>query len=620
MAQQDIIDELNYLKETKQQIKQAIIDKGQEIEENTPFRYYAEKISNISGGGELSDATALPEDVLSPKIFYNKTGRKTGSIRHVSTPTNKINHIDTLLSSVNITGLNNLTYQVADDNIHVVGCGTSSSTNKSTFYIFELIDNGIVLLGSYPLNYAISSKTWSLGPIIPELNMYPLAFTTSGSRSTSYKIITLNFNSTENLITPITGTRNTGRWIWNIHFNPIHPDKIYICESRTNEDNNTVTCSYVEDTLTYNQSTNTITFAQRTYQDSWPIQSNATENVMATMSSDGRYLIYSTYNGTDGRCGTVIVKYDENGHYVGASTKNYGQNKAGISPSGQYIIINNVLYAHNNLNITTIGNLNILTPDEGNAYRFLSSDEYIYTVSGGILYVYKINLTNAHVVQLFTMGSGWAFSNEAVPNILCSSTNFATLNRVYMIPNSDNDYSSIIIKNNTLYNTNDSNVISDNILVGKTSYGIQGKILGTMPNNSNSVYTPTINQQTITNGYHNGSIILPVTSSIDNNIIPENIKNGTTILGVTGTFEGSTGGDATSDGSLQAKYLLEGYSAIVDGKLINGTMKNYGTKTFTPTNNDIEIPEGHYDSITIPQLNAANCEDYTLCSQAIASI
>ena len=68
MAQQDIIDELNYLKETKQQIKQAIIDKGQEIEENTPFRYYAEKISNISGGGELSDATALPEDVLSPSL------------------------------------------------------------------------------------------------------------------------------------------------------------------------------------------------------------------------------------------------------------------------------------------------------------------------------------------------------------------------------------------------------------------------------------------------------------------------------------------------------------------------------------------------------------------------
>lgn len=48
-------DKLNYLIETKQAIKSALIDKGVEVSDNDTFRSYAEKISNISSGeqGEL---------------------------------------------------------------------------------------------------------------------------------------------------------------------------------------------------------------------------------------------------------------------------------------------------------------------------------------------------------------------------------------------------------------------------------------------------------------------------------------------------------------------------------------------------------------------------------------
>lgn len=53
--------------------------------------------------------------------------------------------------------------------------------------------------------------------------------------------------------------------------------------------------------------------------------------------------------------------------------------------------------------------------------------------------------------------------------------------------------------------------------------------------------TPTINNQHFEpeEGYaYNEVNVSAVTSSIDSNIIPENIKKGTTILGVTGNMEG----------------------------------------------------------------------------------
>ena len=43
-----IADRLNYLIETKRLIREAIIARGVEVPEDTPFREYANKISQIS--------------------------------------------------------------------------------------------------------------------------------------------------------------------------------------------------------------------------------------------------------------------------------------------------------------------------------------------------------------------------------------------------------------------------------------------------------------------------------------------------------------------------------------------------------------------------------------------
>lgn len=141
-----------------------------------------------------------------------------------------------------------------------------------------------------------------------------------------------------------------------------------------------------------------------------------------------------------------------------------------------------------------------------------------------------------------------------------------------------------------------------------------------MPDNGELSYKPKITTQTIPLGYTSGGTIAAVTSEIDINIIPENIRKGATILEVEGSFEGSTGGDATSDGNLQAKYLLEGYTAVVDGKLIEGTMVEHNDVVLEAAEETIEIPEGHYDYLYILELQASNCSGYTECLEAITSI
>lgn len=45
------VDRLEYLKDTKDAIKAAIISKGQPVSDSDTFRSYASKIRNINGGG-----------------------------------------------------------------------------------------------------------------------------------------------------------------------------------------------------------------------------------------------------------------------------------------------------------------------------------------------------------------------------------------------------------------------------------------------------------------------------------------------------------------------------------------------------------------------------------------
>lgn len=95
-------------------------------------------------------------------------------------------------------------------------------------------------------------------------------------------------------------------------------------------------------------------------------------------------------------------------------------------------------------------------------------------------------------------------------------------------------------------NSEDATVAVAEMLNGKTAYARGSKITGTMPNNG--AVTKTISTKTqevsITQGYHDGSGKVSISSTEQAKIIPTNIRDGVTILGVTGIMSGTEGARA----------------------------------------------------------------------------
>ena len=84
----DIDYKLDYLSETKQRIKKAIINKGVEVSDTDTFRSYADKINNISGGSSadiveaIVDSSALPIEAGKKVVVADiqATGQGAGAI------------------------------------------------------------------------------------------------------------------------------------------------------------------------------------------------------------------------------------------------------------------------------------------------------------------------------------------------------------------------------------------------------------------------------------------------------------------------------------------------------------------------------------------------------------
>ena len=117
----------------------------------------------------------------------------------------------------------------------------------------------------------------------------------------------------------------------------------------------------------------------------------------------------------------------------------------------------------------------------------------------------------------------------------------------------------------------DSNIIPTNIRSGVSILGVQGNLEPDKPNQTKTVDSSTETQVvTADPGHELESVTVnAVTSSIDSNITPENIKKDVTILGVTGTLEGGV------EDTQNLIDLIEGDITILNIPNTTSKIRNY---------------------------------------------
>lgn len=80
----DILDKLDYLDNTKQQIRTALNNKGLNIDTITPFRNYAAEIDTLHIGTDTTDADATSYDIISPRTAYVNDVKITGRVPKIT--------------------------------------------------------------------------------------------------------------------------------------------------------------------------------------------------------------------------------------------------------------------------------------------------------------------------------------------------------------------------------------------------------------------------------------------------------------------------------------------------------------------------------------------------------
>lgn len=553
-----IMEKLNYLEGTKTSIKNAIINKGQDIDETTTFREYAAKIAAIETGTDTSDATATANDIINPKTAYVNGEKVIGAIMP--------NYVNTGMPSVSVDCIYNDNSSITSSSFKHKIAVTYNSGNAR---IYKILGTGYLSTEYTTVTVTdvagedSSNRVLNYSGIADELidkdngivNVYFLANSSSTGIWMSDIIVGIcevNINTLE--VIKITKLKITGMgpYAWyggNIHPRPHSADCVFFGFSGQSNGS----CQQYMG-IARNPETGEYSARYSNWGDTW---NRGDRQRNTTIWSDGGDYCYTSNNKWN-----RLFKVSADG-YTWTQIVSNNLNKP-------IPLNNNISILGNNLYNTETGSLIGIAPNnlsiDASTENYVISNGYLFIQATGKIQVYSVSSSGINYLGEIANVTSILEPDGSYLQIKMFNTNGI----IYLIKTIDLEklLTSFTLGGKTYYNTTDADAQASNILSGKIAYSANSKMTGSMPNNGALNYTPSTSQQTIPAGYTSGGTVSAVTSSIDNNIQAANIKKNVTILGVTGSYEGTD----TSDANATVDDILEGKTAYVNGVKLTGTL------------------------------------------------
>lgn len=520
---------------------------------------------NIDVAGEpLDPTTATPDDVLSPKTFYSNGQKLTGAIVTHKTPLGQT--LDAFSSKIDV--LSN--YDTSINNQNIV-CKYNDS-GYLTFYSFDPITKMLTEIYTTTLSnvaFTISDCYYGASENDYEILIMVKDKSTDSSHEQIFEMYKLKVSTEEILFNKVEGVKievehETGRLysivynnIWYLILFELYYDPI------GGMSNKVYTTIY---SIEYNFEGNLNMKKKVGITNNTSYSDDVVSSMIETLS-DGKHLLAITIRGNYGNriavrlivlsedFSSVLHNYTEDNFKLPQSETNTTPNVGGIMFRGGICVIDKYIVCLGVNDQTSVSNCIVAV------YEYDSINDTISLVQTKTLPTSVFGGNINHPVICYKVGEygislffndskcyGFTFkltdgNFEIVQTLFEGDTEYAKYS--YRNQNTDQviffkKYTLLInqegsrldtlrVNATELYNTDDSDCITNDVLSGKTFYNQQGKVIGTMPNNGELIYTPSKEEQLLPAGYISGGKVAG-----DDNFVSANIIAGVTIFGVEG--------------------------------------------------------------------------------------